>query len=89
MRIKKFNNFSESISGWELIGQHTMGPNYPEQKLPVSLSQSDTQVLMGIDDELYTYDDYQDLYQDYLKNGGSPLDGFNKENLDIVLSGRI
>jgi hypothetical protein len=86
MRIKNFNEFNESISGWELIGQHTMGPNYPEQKLPVSLSQSDTQILMGEDGEFYTYDDYQDLYQSYLKDGGGPLDGFTKKNLDIILS---
>jgi hypothetical protein len=86
MKIKKFNDFKESISGWELIGQH-MGPGYPEQKLPTTLSQSDTEILMGYNGELYTYDDYQDLYQNYLKDGGSPLDGFNKKNLDTVLTG--
>jgi hypothetical protein len=32
-----------------------------------------------------TYDDYQNLYNDYLKKGGTPLQGFNLENLDKVL----
>jgi hypothetical protein len=62
-----------------------MGPGYPEQELAVTLSTSDTEVLMGFDGNMYTYDDYQSLYQDYLKRGGSPLQGFNKENLNNVL----
>jgi hypothetical protein len=85
MEIKKFKDYNESISGWELIGQHTMGPNYPEQKLPVSLSQKDTEVLIGIDGNFYTYDDYQELYQSYLKDGGKPLEGFTKQNLDKII----
>ena len=84
MKIKKWKEYNESISGLELVGQH-MGPNYPEQDLPVTLSQSNTQVAEGIDGNIYTYDDYETLYQDYLKSGGKPLDGFTKENLDIIL----
>ena len=85
MKIRNWKEFKESISGWELVGQH-MGPGYPEQELPVTLTQADTQILMGKDGEFYTYDDYQDLYQSYLKDGGSPLEGFTQENLDIILS---
>ncbi len=85
MKIKKFSQF-ESISGWELVGQHVMGPNYPEQKLAVTLSSSDTEVLMGLDGNFYTYDDYQSLYNDYLKIGGDSLQGFSKSNLDLVLT---
>ena len=84
MRIKRFNQF-ESISGWELVGQHIMGPAYPEQKLAVTLSSSDTEVIMGFDGIIYTYDDYQSLYQEYLKKGGTPLQGFNLENLNKVI----
>jgi len=48
---------------------------------------------LGMSDVIYsdlfgkavTYDDYQNLYNDYLKKGGSPLQGFNLENLDKVL----
>jgi hypothetical protein len=84
MKIKRFNQF-ESISGWELVGQHVMGPGYPEQELAVTLSTSDTEVLMAFDGNMYTYDDYQSLYQDYLKKGGNPLQGFSKENLNTVI----
>ena len=63
-----------------------MGPNYPEQQLPVTLTQSDTQILMGKDGNFYTYEDYQELYQSYLKDGGDPLEEFTQKNLDIILS---
>lgn len=84
-KIKKWNKFIESISGWELVGQHSMGPNYPEQVLHTTLSTKDTEVIEGIDGVIYTYDDYQNLYQDYLKKGGTPLEGFTKSNLDSIL----
>jgi hypothetical protein len=84
MRIKRFHQY-ESISGWELVGQHVMGPGYPEQELRVTLSSSDTEVLMGFDGHMYTYDDYQSLYQHYLGKGGIPLHGFTKSNLDRVI----
>lgn len=84
MKIKKWKKFIESISGWELVGK--MGPNYPEQVLHNTITSKETSVICGIDDIIYTYDDYQDLYQDYLKNGGTPLDGFTKINLDTVLT---
>lgn len=89
MKIKLYNKFIESISGTELVGNHSIGPNYPEQQLSNTLSQSDTQILMGIDGILYTFDDYQNLYNEYLKYGGKILDGFNKLNLDIVLKSII
>lgn len=86
MKIKKFREF-ESISGWELVGQHVMGPNYGEQKLAVTLASSDTETLMGMDGNFYTYDDYQDLYNNYQKSGGkSNLKDFTKHNLDTILS---
>jgi hypothetical protein len=84
--IKKWNNYDESISGWELVGKD-MGPNYPEQKLPNTLDKSDTNILLGIDDVLYTFDDFQDMYNIYLKMGGNEdFSEFNKNNLDSILS---
>lgn len=80
--IKDYRSF-EAISGMELVGKH-MGPGYPEQ---------DTEKMPGLRilyserfGGMYTEDDYQDLYNDYLTKGGKPLDGFNLRNLDIVLS---
>jgi hypothetical protein len=87
MIITKFRLFEreiyESISGTELIGH--MGPNYGETKLPVTLSQSDTS-LVYVGDKIYSEDEYDNLYQQYLTKGGKPLFGFNKENLETVLS---
>jgi hypothetical protein len=87
MKIKKFSQYKESISGWELVGRD-MGPNYPEQKLPVTLDKSDTQVIMGKNNKFYTYDDFQLLYQHYLKMGGDKIPNieFNQENLDSLIT---
>ncbi len=85
MRIKQYKKFIESISGTELVGNHSIGPNYPEQKLANTLSQSNAQILIGNDGVFYTLEDYQDLYNDYLKLGGKPLDGFTKINLDTII----
>jgi hypothetical protein len=38
-----------------------------------------------INNTIYTLDDYNQLYQDYLKAGGGPLNGFTKENLDKII----
>jgi hypothetical protein len=84
--IKKFKEFNESISGTELVGQ--VGPNYGDTKLQnKTLNQNDTGVIFSeITREFYTWDDYNQLYQNYLKSGGKPLHGFNRENLDIILT---
>lgn len=82
--IKSFKKFCEAISGWELVGNN-MGPNYPKQEIPNTINQNHTQLILGIDDKMYSHDDYLDVYNDYIKSGGRPLDGFNKKNLDEVL----
>jgi len=65
-----------------------MGPNYGSIKLRNStISTDDTEVIYSdIDSRIYTYDDYQEIYQDYLKKGGKPLQGFNQENLTKILT---
>ena len=84
MKIKNYKSFSESISGTELIGH--MGPNYGEEdNSPMTKSGTTDVVYSNIFGRIVTYDDYQDLYMDYLKKGGTPLQGFNLENLDKVL----
>ena len=84
--IKRWDKFSESISGWELIGNN-MGPGYPKQQLYVPLSTSDTQVLYGVDGKLYTWDDFRDLWNEYVKLGGKEnLSDFTKQNLDKVIT---
>ena len=98
MRIKKFKQFNESNipvgtqnSGGQSGGTTApighIGPNYPEQELRNTIDQRSTDVIYSdIDSKIYTYDDYQQLYQDYLKIGGKPLQGFNQENLTTILT---
>lgn len=86
MRIKNFNKYCESISGTELVGH--MGPNYGEPSFPSTISKSDTQVVYSeITDKIYSNDEYDQLYNNYLKSGGSPMNNssFCRENLDTIL----
>lgn len=81
IRIKRF---IESISGTELVGP--MGPNYGPTNLPSKPNTKDTDVIYSDNyGKAVTYDQYQELYQDYLKKGGKPIHGFNLQNLEIVL----
>ena len=84
--IKKFKQFLEAISG--TIDTMPFGPGFTRQQLGNTITQKDTEVIASdITGELYTYDDYNQLYNDYLKKEGKPLDGgFNKENLEIILT---
>lgn len=84
--IKKFKEFVlEAISGTELVGP--VGPAYGETRLRnKTLTSLDTDVILSeLDGNFYTRDEYNDVYQEYLKNSGKPLMGFSKENLDIII----
>ena len=85
MKIKKWKQFNEEISGTELVGP--VGPAYGETRLQnKTISSHHTNVIEGIDGNFYTEDEYNELHNTYLKSGGTPLDGFSKENIDIMLS---
>lgn len=86
MKIKSFMDFINEVSGTELVGP--VGPAYGDTKLQnKTVSSHDTNIVYSdIDDKFYSEDDYNQLYNDYLKSGGKPLDGFNKENIDIILT---
>lgn len=79
--IKSWKTFNEEISGTEYttdLGLNT--PTSPDTTpLNISLIHSD------ITDKIYTIDQYDQLYNDYIKIGGVPLFNFTKENLEIVL----
>jgi len=84
MKIKNYKSFLEAISGTELVGH--MGPNYGEEDNSPMKKLGTTDVLYSdLFGKAVTYDDYQNLYNDYLKKGGTPLQGFDLENLDKVL----
>lgn len=83
--IKKFKQFNEEISGTELVGP--IGPGFGETRLQnKTINSHDTNVIFSdIDNKFYTIDEYNELYNNYLKSGGQPLDGFSIENINIIL----
>ena len=99
MKIKSWKKFNETnipigtqtvggASGGTTAPVGPMGPNYGSTKLRnTTLSTSNTEVIYSeITSKIYTYDDYMEVYGDYLKRGGKPLHGFNQENLTTVLT---
>lgn len=99
MKIKNFSQFNEAnipigsqysggSSGGTTAPVGPMGPNYGSTKLRNNtITSNSTEVIYSpIDSKIYTYDDYQVLYQEYLKKGGKPLQGFTEDNLIKVVS---
>ena len=84
--IKRFYDFINEVSGTELVGKE-MGMGFGTTPLDNNtISSNDTSVLYSdLDSKFYTMDEYNQLYQDYLKSGGGPLNGFNKENLEKMI----
>lgn len=83
--IKKFKQFNEEISGTELVGP--VGPAYGETRLQnKTVNSHDTNVVFNdITNDFYTIDEYNNLYSEYLKNGGKPLYGFNQTNIQKII----
>lgn len=83
--IKSWKEFNEAISGTMDLAPY--GPGFPRSEFPPTIGQKETSVLFSnITQEFYTEDDYQNLYQEYLKTGAEPLQGgFNLDNLEIVI----
>ena len=88
MKVLKFQKFLEAISG--TTDMSPLGPGFPRPSIPNTISKSDTNVIYDdISGEIYTEDQYDDLYIDYLKKGGKPLFGFDKNNLQLVLKNKL
>ena len=86
MIIKRFNDFiKEEVNGTELIGP--IGPGYGETILQnKTITSHDTNVIFcDIDSKFYTIDYYNNIYWEYLKNWGKPLDGFSLENIIKII----
>jgi hypothetical protein len=64
-----------------------MGPNYPEHKLVNTLTNKDTNILIGIDGNFYTESDYQELFNQLMKSHKleNHLRDFNQKNLDTLI----
>jgi hypothetical protein len=84
MEINRWKKFIESISG--TTDTMPFGPNSPRQELKNTISSKDTTVLEGSDGVFYDLYKFQDLYNQYLSNGGGEnLSDFTKENIDKIL----
>jgi hypothetical protein len=85
-RIKRFKKYIESISG--TFDVMPFGPGMPRQKLQNTMTSADTDVIFDEGtNKFYTLDEYYDLHNKYIEQGGKPLSGgLNKENLKIILN---
>lgn len=98
MKIKKFINFiSEEISGTELVGP--VGPAYGETRLQnKTVNKSHTSVIKSavsnpdsknsLTDDLFFEDDYNSIFNEYLKSGGSQneLTGNKEEDISTMIN---
>lgn len=98
-RIKKFNDFIiEEVSGTELVGP--VGPAYGETRLQNKTVNQTHTSLTGVTghknpnsknsltDDLFFEDDYNQIYGDFLKSGGSQSDltGNKEEDTAYMLN---
>ena len=85
-KVKTYKKFLEAISG--TTDTMPFGPGMPRPESPNTINNSDTHVVYDENTgKFYSEDDYYELYNKYIENGGKPLsDGLNPENLQEVLS---
>lgn len=84
--IKKYIKFLEAISG--TMDTMPLGPGFPRQQLRNTITDKDTKVVYtDITGKFYTINDYNEIYQNYLKeHPDKPLNGFTKQNLEFILT---
>jgi hypothetical protein len=80
--IKSWKLFNEEISGTEYTTELGLAPSSTSDITPLGI----ILIHSDITDVIYTIDQYEQLYNEYLKIGGQPLFDFNKANLEIVLT---
>jgi hypothetical protein len=84
-KIKKYNQFIDENVGYGIVG--SVGPGYGETGLQnKTVNSHDTnEIFCEFDDKFYNIDDYNNIYQEYLKKGEKPLDGFSLDNIITIL----
>ena len=85
--IKNWKEFKESISG--TLDLEFREPNYGTTKIPNTLMNKNLEIITSdISGKSYTLDDFNELYNIYLKNGGNPIKNisFNKRDIQILES---
>lgn len=98
MKIKKYQTFiSEEISGTELVGP--IGPAYGETRTQNKTVNKSHTSLLGVEDrnnpdsqndltsDLFFEDDYNKIFNDYLKSGGdqTQLTGNKQDDIALML----
>lgn len=97
MRIKRFEEFNEAISGTELVGNVSMGVGYGETKLQnktINNRHTSAKYSKGfknpyssnsLTDDIYFDDQYSDIYNRYIKSLGSQSDLTDDKSLNIKI----
>lgn len=80
--IKKWKEFKESISG--TLDLEFREPNYGSTNIPNTLMNQNLEIITSdISGKSYTLDDFNELYNNYLKNGGSIIKNISFCKRDI------
>ena len=92
-RIKRFRDITnEAISGTEVPTMRNgsyFGPSYGDTRNPNTVDPSlNTVVYSELDGRAYTQDDFNDLYDEYLKSPGEKKikKEFTQECIDLLIS---
>jgi hypothetical protein len=90
MRKSKVNNFKQFLEGSGAPFFGDVGPMYGRPKFPSTGLSLDT---ITYDGKVYMLEDYQELlndfinsteYDDYIRNGGKPLNDFTLDNIITI-----
>ena len=87
-KIKSYSKFIDENVGYGIVG--SVGPGYGETGLQnKTVNSHDTnEILCDIDNKFYNIDDYNNIYQEYLKTpegSKKPLEGFSQDNIVAIL----
>ena len=97
MKIKRFGEFNEAISGTELVGNISMGPAYGETRLQNKTvgkrhTTAEYSKDLNIPDsgntltsDIFFDDQYSDIYNQYLKSGGSQSELTDDRGLNMKI----
>lgn len=93
MRIKKFGEFNEAVSGTEVPTNRNFsyfGAAYGTEGSPNTIDTSKNKIRQSMSGQIMTEDEYQELLTKFLKSGRNvnelPADGFSTENIDFIQS---
>lgn len=84
--ILKYLEYISEVSGTELVG--AIGPAYGETRIQNKTINKDhtTMTMSKLNNRIYTLDDYNELYNEYIKRIGYIKREFSSENIDFMLS---